>query len=120
VSEPTQGNPTSEKPREERLSSQEEQGEERGLSQGIVVGEHAGSEASDPWSGEKLFELRDVTVSYAGQPAVKDVSMDIQRNEITALIGPSGCGKSTLLRCLNRMNDLVESACVDGSLLYHG
>ncbi|MFM8520295.1 MAG: phosphate ABC transporter ATP-binding protein PstB [Solirubrobacterales bacterium] len=102
------------------MSGQEERGEERGLSQGIVVGERAAAEATDPWSGEKVFELRDVTVSYGGQPAVKDVSMDIQRNEITALIGPSGCGKSTLLRCLNRMNDLIPSARVEGEIDYHG
>ena len=120
MSESIQGNPTSEKSREEPLSGKEEQGEERGLSQGIVVGEHGGQQSIDPWSGEKVFELRDVTVSYAGQPAVKDVSMDIQRNEITALIGPSGCGKSTLLRCLNRMNDLIPSASVDGQIDYHG
>jgi phosphate transport system ATP-binding protein len=120
VSEPIQGNPTSEKSREERLSSQEERGEERGLSQGIAVGVQAVVGSVDPWSGEKVFELRDVTVSYAGQPAVKDVSMDIQRNEITALIGPSGCGKSTLLRCLNRMNDLIPTASVDGEIDYHG
>jgi phosphate transport system ATP-binding protein len=69
---------------------------------------------------EKVFELEGVSVAYGGKPAVKDVSMDIQRNEITALIGPSGCGKSTLIRCLNRMNDLVPSATVDGRVLYHG
>ncbi len=51
---------------------------------------------------------------------MKDVSLDIHKNAITALIGPSGCGKSTVLRCLNRMNDLVPSAKVDGRLLYHG
>jgi phosphate transport system ATP-binding protein len=72
------------------------------------------------WNKDKVFELKDVTVSYGGKPAVKDVSMDIFRNEITALIGPSGCGKSTLLRCLNRMNDLVSSASVDGEIYYHG
>jgi phosphate transport system ATP-binding protein len=48
------------------------------------------------------------------------VSLDIYSNAITALIGPSGCGKSTFLRCLNRMNDLVPSARIDGKLLYHG
>ena len=48
------------------------------------------------------------------------VSLEIYKNAITALIGPSGCGKSTLLRCLNRMNDLVPSAKVEGKLLYHG
>jgi phosphate transport system ATP-binding protein len=100
----------------------EEPAAERGLSQGMTVGAGAGvsAEAADPWSGEKVFELRDVTVAYGGLPAVKDVSMDIQRKEITALIGPSGCGKSTLLRCLNRMNDLVPSASVEGEILYHG
>jgi phosphate transport system ATP-binding protein len=61
-----------------------------------------------------------VTVSYAGKPAVKGVSMEIAENEITALIGPSGCGKSTLVRCLNRMNDLIPTASVDGKVLYHG
>src|ERR671923_1044258 len=69
---------------------------------------------------EMVFELDSVGVSYAGKPAVKDVSMGIGRNEITALIGPSGCGKSTLIRCLNRMNDLIPSAAVEGKVLYHG
>ena len=69
---------------------------------------------------ESVFELRNVTISYAGKPAVADVSMDISRNDITALIGPSGCGKSTLLRGLNRMNDLIPSASQTGSVLYHG
>ena len=67
-----------------------------------------------------MFELENVTVSYNGNPAVADVSMAMYRNAITALIGPSGCGKSTLIRCLNRMNDLIPSASVDGRVLYHG
>ncbi|MBM3667573.1 MAG: phosphate ABC transporter ATP-binding protein [Actinobacteria bacterium] len=67
-----------------------------------------------------IFELRDLTVKYGGTPAVKDVSMEIAAGEITALIGPSGCGKSTLIRCFNRMNDLIPSARVEGSCLYHG
>jgi phosphate transport system ATP-binding protein len=69
---------------------------------------------------EAIFHLEDVTVSYGDNPAVRDVSFDIGRNEITALIGPSGCGKSTLIRCLNRMNDLILSARVEGKVLYHG
>jgi phosphate transport system ATP-binding protein len=69
---------------------------------------------------EAVFELSDVTVSYDAIPAVADVSLDVYRNHITALIGPSGCGKSTLIRCLNRMNDLIPSASVEGSVLYHG
>ena len=69
---------------------------------------------------EAIFDLHEVTVSYAGKKAVDSVSMKIAKNEITALIGPSGCGKSTLIRCLNRMNDLIPSAEVEGSIIYHG
>jgi phosphate transport system ATP-binding protein len=69
---------------------------------------------------EKVFELNGVDVLYSGVAAVKGISMEIRRNEVTALIGPSGCGKSTLLRCLNRMNDLIPNAEVQGELLYHG
>ena len=61
-----------------------------------------------------------MTVSYGGNPAVSDVSMSMYKHAITALIGPSGCGKSTLIRCLNRMNDLIPSASVDGKVMYHG
>jgi len=71
-------------------------------------------------SKEKVFELKGVDVLYGGVAAVKGISMDIHRKDVTALIGPSGCGKSTLLRCLNRMNDLIPNAEVQGELLYHG
>jgi phosphate transport system ATP-binding protein len=67
-----------------------------------------------------IFELEDVQVSYNSKPAVRGVSFDIGVNEITALIGPSGCGKSTLIRCLNRMNDLILGARVEGTVRYHG
>ena len=73
-----------------------------------------------PQTMEKVFEARDLSVHYGGNPAVKHISLDIFKNNITALIGPSGCGKSTLIRCLNRMNDLIPSARVEGELLYHG
>ena len=73
-----------------------------------------------PASREKVFEIEDLSVHYGENPAVKNISMDIFQGNITALIGPSGCGKSTLIRCLNRMNDLVPSARVEGQLLYHG
>jgi phosphate transport system ATP-binding protein len=69
---------------------------------------------------ERVFELENVSVSYGANIAVREVTMPIHRNEITALIGPSGCGKSTLLRCLNRMNDLIPGARVDGAVRYHG
>jgi phosphate transport system ATP-binding protein len=67
-----------------------------------------------------LFDVEGLNVSYAGVPALKDVSLEIYRNFITAFIGPSGCGKSTFIRCFNRMNDLIPTAAVDGTILYHG
>jgi phosphate transport system ATP-binding protein len=85
-----------------------------------VVPSRDGTGARPKLAGEAVFELGDVTVAYDGIPAVADVSLDIYRNHITALIGPSGCGKSTLIRCLNRMNDLIPAASVEGSVLYHG
>jgi phosphate transport system ATP-binding protein len=69
---------------------------------------------------EAIFDLQRVSVFYGDDPAVRDVSLTIAPERITALIGPSGCGKSTLLRCLNRMNDLVPSARVEGHVRYHG
>jgi phosphate transport system ATP-binding protein len=84
-----------------------------GVAEGVRHG-HA-VEGSDT-----IFNLKDLTVRYNGQPAIKDVSMDVHEKEITALIGPSGCGKSTLIRCLNRMNDLIPSATVEGHCFYHG
>ena len=69
---------------------------------------------------EAIFRLERVMVSYGEKPAVRDISFDVGEREITALIGPSGCGKSTLIRCLNRMNDLIPGALVEGIVLYHG
>ena len=66
------------------------------------------------------FDLQNVSVYYGDMLAVKEVSMGIHHNQITAFIGPSGCGKSTLLRSLNRMNDLIPGARVEGEVLYHG
>jgi phosphate transport system ATP-binding protein len=74
----------------------------------------------DGFSTQNVFELRGLSVYYGDHLAVADISMDIHRNEITALIGPSGCGKSTLIRCFNRMNDLIPSARVEGHCYYHG
>jgi phosphate transport system ATP-binding protein len=69
---------------------------------------------------EAIFDVDDVSVYYSEKRAVRNVTMDLHRHEITALIGPSGCGKSTFIRCLNRMNDLIPSARVDGKIVYHG
>jgi phosphate transport system ATP-binding protein len=88
-----------------------------------------GDTMTDPASSEPVaeagehptvFAVRDLSVNYGQFRAVRDVNLDIRRHEITAFIGPSGCGKTTVLRCFNRMNDLIESARVEGSLRYHG
>jgi len=73
-----------------------------------------------PETRDTVFRIHDLSVTYGKSLAVKDVSIDIYKNAITALIGPSGCGKSTVLRCLNRMNDLVPNADVAGDVRYHG
>ncbi len=90
----------------------------------VPIGRQFGSEGA-PQGDEaspqnSIFRVEDLNVFYGGFHAVKGVSMDIEQNEITALIGPSGCGKSTVLRCFNRMNDLIEIARVEGTIEYHG
>jgi phosphate transport system ATP-binding protein len=71
-------------------------------------------------AAEPIFDVRGVDVFYGTHKAVADVNLKLPHRQITALIGPSGCGKSTFIRCLNRMNDLIPSARVDGSIVYHG
>src|SRR5438093_4576436 len=74
-----------------------------------------------PTQREVVFDIRDLEVTYgSATTAISGVNLEIYRNLITALIGPSGCGKSTFIRCLNRMNDLIAGAHVDGQILYHG
>src|SRR6266513_5824552 len=69
---------------------------------------------------ERIFNIDDVDALYGGKPALKGVTMDVYKNLVTAIIGPSGCGKSTFIRCLNRMNDLIPSARIEGEILYQG
>ncbi len=73
-----------------------------------------------PIARDPVFDIDDLSVSYGQSLAIKDASLEIYKNAITAIIGPSGCGKSTFLRCLNRMNDLVPNVHIEGKLLYHG
>ena len=75
---------------------------------------------SIPEQPDAIMEVIDTSVFYGDFKAVADVNLAFGKNEITALIGPSGCGKSTLLRSLNRMNDLVEGARVDGRITFAG
>ena len=73
-----------------------------------------------PAAREVLFDVQGLGVSYSGLPALKDVTLEVYRNHITAFIGPSGCGKSTFIRCFNHMNDLIPGATIQGKILYHG
>ncbi len=68
---------------------------------------------------DAIIQVRGLSVKYNNRYAIRDISIDFRRNHITAIIGPSGCGKSTLLRSLNRMNDLIPGAVVEGKVLYH-
>jgi len=69
---------------------------------------------------EPVIQIKSLNVYYGSALAVRDVNLDVPRNKVVAFIGPSGCGKSTVLRCLNRMNDLIPSARVEGEVTYHG
>jgi phosphate transport system ATP-binding protein len=68
---------------------------------------------------DNIISVRNLNLYYGNNHALKDVSMDIKKNKVTALIGPSGCGKSTFLRTLNRMNDLIDGVKISGGVLYN-
>jgi phosphate transport system ATP-binding protein len=80
----------------------------------------SGNSSSGSFAAETVIEARNIDVFYGEEQALRDISMAIPKNRVTALIGPSGCGKSTFLRCINRMNDLISSARVEGDLLFSG
>jgi phosphate transport system ATP-binding protein len=86
----------------------------------VAVHEVLGRQTDTAVPIEPVIEVKDLSVHYGDYRAVRDVTMDFGKNQITALIGPSGCGKSTVLRCFNRMNDLIPGARADGLITYHG
>ena len=81
----------------------------------VDAGEEASDRATEP--DQTIVEARNIDVWYNDDQALRDVSMEVPEEKVTAMIGPSGCGKSTFLRCINRMNDLVDAARVEGELL---
>jgi phosphate transport system ATP-binding protein len=82
------------------------------------LGSHPPVRESKPLAGKML--LQDVNFFYGAAQALFKVSIEFPPNQVTAFIGPSGCGKSTLLRCLNRLNDLIEGARIDGNIMLDG
>jgi len=87
-----------------------------------AVGRGSSLERSERDASEHdiVFDVLDVSAYYGDFRAVRNITLPILDNEITALIGPSGCGKTTFIRCLNRMNDLIPGARIEGAVLYHG
>lgn len=71
-------------------------------------------------SNQKVLEIKDIDFYYDDFQALENISMDVEKNKVTALIGPSGCGKSTFLRTINRMNDLIEGTKLEGDILFDG
>jgi len=98
---------TDEKEKTENLISTEVQTSEK---------EEQDSESPD----ETLISTKNLDVYYGDEQALRDVSMEVPEKRVTAMIGPSGCGKSTFLRCINRMNDQIESCRVEGEVRYKG
>jgi phosphate transport system ATP-binding protein len=86
----------------------------------VQVAQQQARELPPPEQREVVFDVSALTVSYGESPALMNVSLDVYKNFVTAFIGPSGCGKSTFIRCFNRMNDLIPSAVVQGTILYRG
>jgi phosphate transport system ATP-binding protein len=80
----------------------------------------ASPRSSRPAAGETKIEVRDLAVFYGARRAVRDIALDVPARAVTAFIGPSGCGKSTILRCFDRMNDLIPSARVEGTVRIDG
>ena len=86
----------------------------------VQTSDEAETYRSATTTGRPVIEVRDLSVHYGDEQALQSVSLQIPEKQVTAIIGPSGCGKSTFLRCINRMNDLVDTATIDGDLLLNG
>ncbi|CAN5643039.1 phosphate ABC transporter ATP-binding protein PstB [soil metagenome] len=85
-----------------------------------AAGERRGAQSTEDTERETVIELQDLSCFYGSFRAVRNVSLQVKKQQITALIGPSGCGKSTLIRTVNRMNDLVPGYRTEGRLLLDG
>ena len=99
------------KQREQRVSGTERDAEKRKV---------ASEQSGQPRAKDNVMVAQDLAAYYGSFKALDEISMNIERNKITALIGPSGCGKSTYIRCLNRMHEVVRGARMEGKLLLDG
>jgi phosphate transport system ATP-binding protein len=99
------------------VSADPEHDDEELIETGVTAETEGGS---GPVGGRTIIESRGLDVYYGEEQALQDVSFEIPEKSVTAIIGPSGCGKSTFLRCINRMNDLIQNARVEGELIFEG
>jgi phosphate transport system ATP-binding protein len=93
---------------------------EKGKSGRILFDRDSRDTVGEAYVEDARMSCREVNVSYGDKQAINNVSLDIGRNEVIAMIGPSGCGKSTFLRCLNRMNDTIDTCRVTGEITLDG
>ncbi len=105
---------------EERLTGPASGPSEGGRSVSAEVSPERADPALDPRIDDPILEVDRLSLWYAEKRALDGVTMRIPKNRITAFIGPSGCGKSTLLRCLNRLNDLIDSVRIEGDVRFEG
>ena len=107
----------SEPDQETQAGSTDETGDSSLIETHVTSDTSVDTQGGNPTS---VVETRNLSVYYDEEQALDDVNLDIYEQEVTAIIGPSGCGKSTFLRCINRMNDLVEAATIEGELRFRG
>ncbi|MFZ1983480.1 MAG: ATP-binding cassette domain-containing protein, partial [Desulfatitalea sp.] len=86
----------------------------------LAQGNKPAPTVGQPFVDNPRLTCRHVNVFYGDKHAIREVSLDIARNQVIAMIGPSGCGKSTFIRCLNRMNDTIEGCRVTGEIVLDG
>jgi phosphate transport system ATP-binding protein len=88
----------------------------------VAAQEHAGTrlDLDNLAVDEKALQIKKLNLFYGAKQALNNINMNIPKGQVTAFIGPSGCGKSTLLRCINRMNDLVDSCRIEGEIILNG
>ena len=105
---------------QDNVSEREEATNAGGSASTPTVGVETEPTSSTSGGERTVLEARNLDVYYGDTQALQDVNLEIPERQVTAMIGPSGCGKSTFLRCLNRMNDLVETARDEGEVLLNG
>ncbi len=107
-------------PNEEASEKQREDEQSSSMNDEMLIETEVDSEGARRADTPAIIESKDISVWYDNNQALRGISMSIPENRVTAMIGPSGCGKSTFLRCINRMNDLIDAARVEGDLTLRG